>query len=83
MSPEAPESAVSGLSSERRVFLPIEGLGRFPGGAPGLRERLSAEPGVRAAMVDAVAGMAVIDYNATVCSLGHLLAAIDEGHGTA
>jgi hypothetical protein len=81
--PEASGSPVSGLSSERRVFLPVESLGRFPGGALALRERLSAEPGVRKAMVDAVAGMAVIDYNATVCSLGRLLAAMDEGNETA
>ncbi len=80
---EAPGSQVSGLSSQRRVFLHVEGLERFPSGALPLRERLSAEPGVRKAMVDAVAGMAVIDYNATVCSLGRLLAAIDEENETA
>lgn len=82
LTPEAPESPASGLASERRVFLPADGLEHFPGGAAGLRERLSAEAGVRAAMVDAVAGMAVIDYNATVCSLGRLLAAMDEGNDT-
>ena len=62
----------------RRVFLPVDGLDRRQDGGTGLRQRLAAEPGVSRVELDAVAEMAVVDYDATVSSLGRLLAVLDE-----
>ena len=90
--PEAPGSAVtqpgpaggpviSASGRHRRVFLPVDGLDRRPGGGTRLRQRLAAEPGVSSVEVDAVAQMAVVDYDATVSSLGRLLTVLDEDGG--
>lgn len=66
-------------SRRRRVFLPVDGLERRPGGALALRQRLAGLPGVAEVEVDAVAGMAVVDYDATTCGLTRLLKVLDEG----
>jgi copper chaperone CopZ len=62
----------------RRVFLPVDGLERRPGGAVALRQRLTRVPGVSDVEVDAVAEMAVVDYDATVCGLTRLLNVLEE-----
>jgi len=61
----------------RRVFLPVDNLEWWPGGAVGLRNRLAAEPGVTAAEVDPAAGMAVLDYDPGRCSVGVLVAILE------
>jgi copper chaperone CopZ len=79
--PEAEDQSVSVTrpsSRRRRVFLPVDGLERRPGGALALRQRLAGVPGVAEVEVDAVAGMTVVDYDATVCGLTRLLSVLDE-----
>jgi hypothetical protein len=63
------------------VFLPLDHLASWPGGAFGVDQRLRAEPGVVEVVVDPVAELAIIDYDATTCSLGRLLEVLD-GDGT-
>jgi hypothetical protein len=62
----------------RRVFLPVDGLERRPGGALALLERLTRVPGIAEVELDAVAEIAVVDYDATVCSLTRLLSLLEE-----
>jgi hypothetical protein len=70
-------SDVSGGSERRRIIFPVEGLDRMPGGAAGLALKLLGETGVLDASVNPASGMAVIDYDGTVCSVGTLLRDIE------
>jgi hypothetical protein len=79
--PEADDQSVPVTrpsARRRRIFLPVDGLERRPGGALGLRQRLIAVPGVADVEVDAVAEMAVVDYDATVCGVRRLLSVLEE-----
>jgi hypothetical protein len=90
--PSSLSAGVGETGRRRRVFVPTDGLDYRPGGAAGVEARLRAEPGVLGAEVDAVAELAVIEYDPTTCSLGCLLTIVDPngvppemeiGNGTA
>jgi hypothetical protein len=79
--PEADDQStpvVQPSARRRRIFLPVDGLERRPGGALALRQRLIAVPGVADVEVDAVAEMVVVDYDATVCGVTRLLSVLEE-----
>jgi hypothetical protein len=61
----------------RRVYLPLDGLSRRPGGAAEIRRRLEGNPGVAQVRIDPVTEMAVVEYDATTCSLRQILSDLD------
>lgn len=79
----APEDGGGGTGASehagrrRRIVLSVEALDRRPGGAAGLALQLLGEPGVIDASVNPASGLAVVDYDATACSVGRLLRRVE------
>jgi hypothetical protein len=78
----APEDGGAGTGASEhagwhRIVLPVEALDRRPGGAAALAQQFLDEPGVVDASVNPASGLAVIDYDATACSVGRLLSRVE------
>jgi copper chaperone CopZ len=66
-----PEEESSGVAL-REVFVPVERLGRRPGGAAGVAHRLASISGVTRAEVDPATGLAEVEYDPAYCNLQRL-----------
>ena len=78
--PAPQEGAGNGAPEQagwHRIVLPVEALDHRPGGAAALALQLLGEPGVVDASVNPASGLAVIDYDATACSVGRLLRRVE------
>jgi copper chaperone CopZ len=66
-----PEEDGSGVAL-REVFVPVDRLGRRPGGAAGVARRLASISGVARAEVDPGTGLAEVEYDPAYCNLQRL-----------
>ena len=62
----------------RRVFMPVDQLDDWPGGAAGVGRYLDAAPGVVRAEVHPLAGMATIEFNPELCDPVKLLEDLED-----
>jgi hypothetical protein len=78
--PEAlPDPAQESPIPRRRVFLSVEPPVWLAGDVAGIVGRLRAEPGVIDVVLDADAGLVVVEYDATSCGLAQLTALAERG----
>jgi hypothetical protein len=72
-----PEPAQENSIPRRRVFLSVEEATWQAGGVAAIERRLRAEPGVIDVVLDADAGLVVVEYDGATCGLAHLAGLAD------